>query len=266
MGRRLRTKSWPDVFHLQRQRSGSEISPAFLVSATHGGWLSGKSLTHPCIIKIFPYLDKISWGSKILYFKGLILSCKIIISERFNPSVEWDERNYRAGAAALRIRLCNKPSMAAASQAKTICKAWMEKLFRVKHVATASKYSNGPYLTWYFARVGLNLYPHHILQRAVQSIWQKLKLDALMKNFQNISKICRISVKVNILNISLKPDTWRLQAGMSIALSVRSKVHLKSLWTLLRFQLRMDLVIQFQIVKLYGWQIFLRVLPKSGFT
>ena len=72
------------MLHLERQRSGSEISPAFLVSATHGGWLSGKSLTHPRIIKISPYLDKISSGSKILYFMGLVLSCKIIIIKVLN--------------------------------------------------------------------------------------------------------------------------------------------------------------------------------------
>ena len=120
--RRLRT--WPDVLHLERQRSGSEISPAFLVSATHGGWLSGKSLTHPCIIKIFPYLDKISWGSKIFvfyfsfvmqnyHFWEVLLKCW---TRRKDLS-----RSYKTHLV-LCIRQCNKPSMAPATQAKTICK------------------------------------------------------------------------------------------------------------------------------------------------
>ena len=37
------------------------------------GGYQEKRLTHPRIIKIFPYLDKISLDSKNLYFKGRVL-------------------------------------------------------------------------------------------------------------------------------------------------------------------------------------------------
>ena len=79
-------------FILKDKDQDLKLVPLFWFLPLMVGGYHGKSLTHPSIIKISPYLDKISLGSKILYFMGLVLSCKIIISEKFYQSVELEER------------------------------------------------------------------------------------------------------------------------------------------------------------------------------
>ena len=55
------------MLHLERQRSGSEISPAFLVSATHGGYQVKVSLIRASL-KYLHIWTKLAQAAKFVFY------------------------------------------------------------------------------------------------------------------------------------------------------------------------------------------------------